>query len=213
LQQEIQNAHRLGCHHVCTARGGPGNVAASVGFEGDVKIWRCANNTSNSNTEWALWWAIPPTKAGSGEPWAVALSADENYLACTTHDGCIHVWDISSRERIQTYETGSNTGDGSFAMAVDLSQDGKFTASGHESGAVFVFNNDAGRMAYSLSGKGLTSRRAMAGSPSLVLRCCCLFISNAIVQDWHRPSGQSPFPLDAHSSQRPVMPVSLLSTT
>ena len=38
-------------------------------------------------------------------------------------------------------------------MAVDLSMDGRLTASGHESGGVYVFNNDAGRMVYSLSGK------------------------------------------------------------
>jgi superkiller protein 8 len=32
------------------------------------------------------------------------------------------------------------------------SEDGKFTASGHENGAVYVFNNDTGRMAHSLPG-------------------------------------------------------------
>ena len=96
---------------------------------------------------------MAPTKTSGGDVWAIALSADESYLACTTSDGRIHVWDVNARERIQTYETGSSTGGGSFALAVDLSRDGKLTASGHESGAVYVFNNDAGRMAYSLSGK------------------------------------------------------------
>lgn len=170
LQQEIPNAHKLGCHHVCTAREGLGNVAASVGFGGEIKIWRRKND--NGNTEWEHWWEIAPTKTSGGDVWAIALSADENYLACTTSDGRIHVWDLSSRERIQTYETGSSTGGGSFAMAVDLSRDGKFTASGHESGAVYVFNNDAGRMAYSLSGKGLSlpqgyGRLPLVGSTKL----------------------------------------------
>lgn len=87
-----------------------------------------------------------------GDVWAVALSADEGYLACTTSDGRIHVWDLAAWEKIQTYETGARGG-GSFAMAVDLSVDGRLTASGHESGAVYVFNNDAGRMVYSLSGE------------------------------------------------------------
>ena len=96
---------------------------------------------------------MAPTKTSGGDVWAIGLSADESYLACTTSDGRIHVWDLAGRERIQTYETGSSTGGGSFAMAVDLSRDGKLTASGHESGAVYVFNNDAGRMAYSLSGR------------------------------------------------------------
>ncbi|KAL1840535.1 hypothetical protein VTJ49DRAFT_356 [Mycothermus thermophilus] len=168
LQQTISNAHKLGCHHVVTARGGLGNVAASVGFGGEIKIWTLhkPESASGQQPEWRLHWEIPPSKPQAqngnangnssggvtpGDVWAVALSADENYLACTTSDGRIHVWDIAARERIQTYETGARGG-GSFAMAVDLSRDGRLTASGHENGAVYVFNNDAGRMVYSLSG-------------------------------------------------------------
>ncbi|KAL2171823.1 hypothetical protein VTG60DRAFT_1520 [Thermothelomyces hinnuleus] len=182
LQQTIPNAHKLGCHHICTARGGVGAVAASVGFGGEIKVWTYGNpaedgdnnnNNNNSNNrnkdnassqkEWRLHWELPPSKTDGGDVWAVALSADEGYLACTTSDGRIHVWDIEARERIQTYETGARGG-GSFAMAVDLSRDGRLTASGHESGAVYVFNNDAGRMVYSLSGLAKPVR-AVAFSP------------------------------------------------
>ncbi|KAK3986609.1 WD40-repeat-containing domain protein [Cladorrhinum sp. PSN332] len=161
LIQTIPNAHKLGCHHVCTAKGGLGNVAASVGFGGEIKIW----NKSPETNEWALAWEIPSAKsgAGSGDVWAVALSANEEYLACTTSDGRIHVWDLTAKALVQTYETGARGG-GSFAMSVDLSRDGKFTASGHESGAVYVFNNDAGRMVYSLSGLAKPVR-AVAFSP------------------------------------------------
>jgi superkiller protein 8 len=35
--QVLDKAHSLGCHHVCAAS--EGGVLASVGFEGDVKIW------------------------------------------------------------------------------------------------------------------------------------------------------------------------------
>ncbi|KAL2195953.1 WD40-repeat-containing domain protein [Corynascus similis CBS 632.67] len=180
LQQTISNAHKLGCHHVCTARGGVGTIAASVGFGGEIKVWSLRNsaddnknnNSNNDNTsssrkggEWALHWELPPAKTGGGDVWAVALSADEGYLACTTSDGRIHVWDLEARERIQTYETGARGGaSGSFAMALDLSRDGRLTASGHESGAVYVFNNDAGRMVYSLSGLAKPVR-AVAFSP------------------------------------------------
>lgn len=151
-----------------TARGGPGTTAASVGFGGEIKIWK--NESSNDQAGWSLSFEIPPSKKGSGssssngDVWAIALSADENYLAATTSDGRIHVWDLAAREKIQSYETGassggggfdgaSGVGGGSFAMAVDLSRDGRFTASGHENGSVYVFNNDAGRMVYSLSGE------------------------------------------------------------
>ncbi|KAK4133214.1 WD40 repeat-like protein [Trichocladium antarcticum] len=174
LQQTIPDAHKLGCHHVCTARGGVGAVAASVGFGGEIKVWRLRKDkdAGDAGTEWALDWEIAPAKnpgsgdrsgTAGGDVWAVALSADEGYLACTTSDGRVHVWDLAGRERIQTYETGARGG-GSFAMAVDLSVDGRLTASGHESGGVYVFNNDAGRMVYSLS--GLTKPvRAVAFSP------------------------------------------------
>ena len=35
--QVLEKSHSLGCHHVCAAR--EGGVFASVGFEGDVKLW------------------------------------------------------------------------------------------------------------------------------------------------------------------------------
>lgn len=53
--------------------------------------------------------------------------------------------------KIQEYETGS-PGSGSFGMCVDLSRDGKYTASGHQNGSVYIFNNDTGRILFSLSG-------------------------------------------------------------
>jgi superkiller protein 8 len=157
LQQTIPSAHKLGCHHVCTARGGTGTVAASVGFGGEIKVWtleKGSDGQTSAGGEWQLHWELAPTKTNGGDVWAIALSADEGYLACTTSDGRIHVWDVAAKEKIQSYETGARGG-GSFAMAVDLSRDGRLTASGHESGGVYVFNNDAGRMVYSLSGEFL----------------------------------------------------------
>lgn len=38
--QVLEKAHPLGCHHVCAAS--EGGALASVGFEGDVKLW-CAS--------------------------------------------------------------------------------------------------------------------------------------------------------------------------
>lgn len=75
-------------------------------------------------------------------------------MACTTHDGKIHVWDLRSKSVVQTYETGGG-GNGSFGLSVALSADGRLTASGHQNGSVYVFNNDAGHLKYSLSGQSL----------------------------------------------------------
>lgn len=85
-----------------------------------------------------------------GEIWALALNEDGSYLAGTTHDGRILVWDVSKEtpKKVQEYETK-----GSFGLAVALSRDGRFTASGHENGGIYIFNNDTGRMVHSLPSK------------------------------------------------------------
>lgn len=107
----------------------------------------------------------------------MALSEDGQFLASTTYDGRINVWDLKAgRKKIREYETK-----GSFGMCIDISRDGRFTASGHENGGVYVFNNDTGRMLYSLPGmflwpfvlfrgKGLMeSRSGQASTNSLFL--------------------------------------------
>lgn len=122
-----------------------------MGFGGDIKVWR----SNPDSGDFSLDYEITPSEAktkGVGDSWAVALSSDENFLACTTHDGKIHVWDLRSKGVVQTYETGGS-GNGSFGLSVALSADGRLTASGHQNGSVYVFNNDAGHLKYSLSGK------------------------------------------------------------
>ncbi|KAM0249102.1 hypothetical protein ACHAP5_003042 [Fusarium lateritium] len=147
LKQSISDAHKLGCHHVCTSRNG--NVAASAGFGGEVKVWKVENDTG----EWSLSGEITGPSSKPGEAWAMALSEDGSYLATTTNDGRVNVWNVlnDKMSKIREYETGS-AGSGSFGMSVDLSRDGKYTASGHQNGSVYIFNNDTGRVLYSLSG-------------------------------------------------------------
>ncbi|KLO91142.1 hypothetical protein CEK26_007036 [Fusarium fujikuroi] len=147
LKQSISDAHKLGCHHVCTSRNG--NVAASAGFGGEVKIWKVDSDTG----EWSLNGEITGSASKPGEAWAMALSENGSYLATTTNDGRVNVWDVmdEKKPKIREYETGS-AGSGSFGMSVDLSRDGKYTASGHQNGSVYIFNNDTGRVLYSLSG-------------------------------------------------------------
>jgi superkiller protein 8 len=138
--QTLNGAHKLGCHHIVTSRNG--KYAASAGFGGEVKIWSTAEAG-----EWAeVGEIVEGNKAG--EIWAIALSEDGQYLASTTYDGRINVWDLlDGRKKIREFETK-----GSFGMCIDLSRDGRFTASGHRNGGVYVFNNETGRMLYSLPG-------------------------------------------------------------
>jgi len=145
LVQTLEKVHPLGAHHVCAS--GDGRVAASAGFAGEVNVWVC-----DEEGTWTLKGELKPEKKSAGEAWAVALSEDGKYLACTTHDGRVYVYDTTTlqygkAERIASYETK-----GSFGMAVDLSANGTMTATGHQNGGVFIFNNSTSRLAHSLSG-------------------------------------------------------------
>lgn len=126
-----------------------GKVAASAGFGGEVKIW----SISPDSGEWVEEGKVVDG-TDAGEVWAIALSEDGGFLASTTYNGRVNVWDLSTTgnkgskgKKIRVYETK-----GSFGMCIDMSRDGRFTATGHENGGVYVFNNDTGRMLYSLPG-------------------------------------------------------------
>lgn len=123
----------------------------SAGFGGEVKVWKLINNEDkekNAGEEWIEEGCIT-SENKAGEIWAIALSEDGQYLASTSYDGRINVWDlVAERTKIREFETN-----GSFGMCLDLSRDGRLTASGHENGTVYVFNNETGRIIYSLPGK------------------------------------------------------------
>ncbi|RDA94833.1 hypothetical protein CP533_4332 [Ophiocordyceps camponoti-saundersi (nom. inval.)] len=124
LKQSIPDAHKLGCHHICASA--DGKVAASAGFGGELTIWKVDGDTGEWHADGNV-----VAQGGAGEAWALALSYDGSRLAATTHDGRVNVWNISdeARPKVYEYETGS-PGSGSFGMCVDLSRDGKYTASG-----------------------------------------------------------------------------------
>jgi superkiller protein 8 len=127
-----------------------GITAASVGFSGgDVKLWQCSEEG-----EWSEKGSMKVEIKQAGEHWAPALSTDGQYLACTTSDGRINVYttatitsDNSPPEKLTEYETK-----GSFGMSVDISPNGEMTASGHQNGSIYIFNNATRRLAHSLSG-------------------------------------------------------------
>lgn len=90
------------------------STAVSVGFAGEARIWKFEGGTWIENGEIRLL----NGKKKPGEIWAVALSAgDGKYLAATTYDGRVNVWDLQSekRDKITQWETK-----GSFGMCIDL---------------------------------------------------------------------------------------------
>ncbi|KAE8348309.1 WD40 repeat protein [Aspergillus coremiiformis] len=152
LVQSISGAHRVGCHQVVA--NGNGSRAVSVGFGGEIRVWSCHNGT------WSEDETASVGSAGSADIWAIALSEDGQYLAGASQDGHIRVWDLSAcGEQIRDYETK-----GSFGTCIDLSADGRFIASGHENGSVYIFSTETGRMPFSLSGL-VKPVRAVAFSP------------------------------------------------
>ncbi|OAL47146.1 WD40 repeat-like protein [Pyrenochaeta sp. DS3sAY3a] len=142
--QTLDKAHPLGIHHLVTAREETARRAASAGFEGKVKIW-----SQGEDGAWSLDGEIVDGNK-PGEIWAIAISADGQYLAGSSITGKINVWSLSKADgmpKIREYETK-----GSFGLSVDLSRNGSFTASGHENGSIYVFNNESGRLVHSLAG-------------------------------------------------------------
>ncbi len=107
IAQVLKDAHRLGCHHIATD--GTGTKATSVGFGGEVKLWKFEEGIWKDDGE-------IETSRKAGEVWAPCLSLDGRYLAGTTHDGRVNVWDLSNgRQKIREYEIK-----GSFGMCIDL---------------------------------------------------------------------------------------------
>lgn len=107
----------------------------------------------------------PGEKKDKTEHWALALSSDGQYLAATTHDGRIDIYDTTSLSqhptpKLTTYETK-----GSFALSVDLSPNGDMTASGHQNGTIHLFNNTTRRLTHALAGL-IKPIRAVRFSPA-----------------------------------------------
>lgn len=163
----MDNAHKLGAHHIAVSANG--KTAASAGFGGELKIWSC--NDEDESSPWSARGSVLDSAENSaaknaGEIWSIALSEDGQFLAATTFDGRINVWDLNTltssepATKLREYETK-----GSFGMSVALSSDGEFTASGHANGAVYLFNNTTGRLAHSLQGL-VKPVRTVAFSPA-----------------------------------------------
>ena len=144
-----------------------GKVAASGGFGGEVRVWECDDSGEwNKKGDVVGELHTPPSLCRGRSRltedvaetktshWALALNESGQYLAATTHDGRIDVYDTTTLSQNQSptptftsYETK-----GSFALSVDISPSGALTASGHQNGTIYIFNNSTQRLAHSLSG-------------------------------------------------------------
>ncbi|KAI9717471.1 MAG: superkiller [Chrysothrix sp. TS-e1954] len=127
--QTLSGAHKLGCHHVAASR--EGKRAASAGFGGEVRVWRwndvdaAMHNGSGSTPDprtdghQAGFWELEGTihdDCKAGDVWAIALSSDGQYLASTSMDGRVNVWDLdaspSSSSAVDTNDTPNDVNAG-----------------------------------------------------------------------------------------------------
>lgn len=102
LVQTLEKVHVLGCHHICISR--EGFHAASVGFGGEVKLWVLGEDERWTEQGVIKGMArlvdgltlLTSADKNAGEHWAPALSSDGRYLAITTFDGRINVYDTTT---------------------------------------------------------------------------------------------------------------------
>jgi superkiller protein 8 len=95
-----------------------------VGFGGEAKVWGYhagmwvqEGGELETGDEMRNQGMGKKKRLKVGEIWAVALSAEGRYLAGTSYDGRIGVWDLlgEGRRKIREYETK-----GSFGLCVDM---------------------------------------------------------------------------------------------
>lgn len=131
IAQSLQGAHKIGCHHLVCSK--DGRRAVSVGFGGEVRVWGFSDGVwkaeGDVDTSAFVAGAGGGTGKKAGEVWAVALSAEGQYLVATTQNGRIGVWDLDAKSEAEVTsgkgkvfgtKVREMTTKGSFGMCVDL---------------------------------------------------------------------------------------------
>lgn len=123
LVQSLDDAHKVGCHHIVTDT--KGTRAVSAGYAGDLKVWSCQDGhwsadhaVSGQSTGLPLGRAANKSTAHltGKDVWAISLSGDGQYLAGVSQDGHIKVWDLGADgTEIRDHETK-----GSFGTCIEL---------------------------------------------------------------------------------------------
>ena len=100
-----------------------GNVLASGGFDGTIRLWNLATYRN--------------FKVIKEQGWvqSVAFSPDGNVLASSAWDGTIRLWNVETGENFQTF-----TGHTQSANSVAFSPDGRILASGSQDGTVILWD-------------------------------------------------------------------------
>ncbi|KAK9450222.1 WD40-repeat-containing domain protein [Limtongia smithiae] len=180
LVKTLSTEHKLGIHHLC-AHSEAGLLATS-GFEGEVAVYSISDGTRLhrfSDSKSALW--------------AIRFSPDGDFLAATTLDGRILVWNVSGEtaEHCGTLEAKNSAG-----LCIDYSNDGLYIATGHEDGGVYLFSTESARLVHSLLGN-VHPVRTVAFSP--LSKLLAVAGDSSIITVYDVKSGEQVFNLAGHS--------------
>ncbi|KAI5299896.1 superkiller [Ascosphaera atra] len=158
IAQSLDNAHKIGCHHVVASA--QGNVAASVGFAGEVKIWFFEDGIWREHPEvngifdgedyvLTVYW-VHLVDGKINDVWAITLSAEGQYLAGTTVDGRVKVWDLQNNaEQIRDLETKGLVEP---VRTVAFSPGGKYIAAAGDSKIIVLYEVSSGEPAANFTG-------------------------------------------------------------
>ncbi|KAK9453948.1 WD40-repeat-containing domain protein [Dipodascopsis uninucleata] len=148
LSRTIETDHKIGIHHISSSK--ETGLLALCGFDGVISVYNLEDGKFRGKLS-----------SEQTAHWAVRFSSDGEYLAATTLDGKIHVWNMLEEPftRCGELETKGFSG-----LCIDYSNDGRFIASGHENGGLYIFSTETARMIHSLPGH-VSSVRSVTFSP------------------------------------------------
>ncbi|HVP22134.1 MAG TPA: NB-ARC domain-containing protein [Anaerolineaceae bacterium] len=168
-------AHKGGVQGV--ALDAHGRWMVSAGMDGTVRLW----DVASGECRMAL--------AGHSV-WGVALSADGQRLACSTH-GTVEVWDSASGERLRVFS--GHAGD---VRGLALSADGQRVVSGGMDGTVRLWDVTSGECKKVFTGhSGAIWNATLSGDGQCVASCG----TDATVRLWDIASGECVKVLTGHS--------------
>ncbi|KAI7862878.1 quinon protein alcohol dehydrogenase-like superfamily [Spinellus fusiger] len=128
-----------------------GVISVDVSRDGrcSIRIWDLQNNGA----------IMKVITAAPVEAWTARFSPEGQFLATGSHSGDIHLYNVESGEKAQTFATKPK-----FLMCTVYSPDGKYLAGSAEDGTIYVFNVETNQLAHTLSSHTMAVR-ALAFAP------------------------------------------------
>lgn len=142
--------YKLGIHHVATDE--LGSILAAVSFDAKLHLYDLKQLKPCEE--------LLPIIKESNDCWAVALSNDGKFLAVSTIQGLVNLWDLTTGTKLHSFGTNRK----GFGLSVALSSDASIVATGHDTGAIYMYSSKTGRLISCHTGQ-ITPVRSLSFSP------------------------------------------------